>query len=135
MRLDSVDSLLSLPPTMAPKPPPEILPYRDSSGAVRYAPNPATLPPAGPDDISTSDQPLITPYERLGVDEDSVQRFTATGKPLQQRKVSALANWGGDGMVPAAPQLLPRMYTDESIIPAIIVDYEPTNPESATSKR
>jgi len=118
---------------MAPKPPKEILPYRDSTGAVKYAPNPATLSAVGPDDMSTTDQPLITTSERLGVDEDTIQRFTATGKPLPQYKIRGMASWGGEGVAPP-PQLLPRMYTDESIIPAIIVDYEPSNADVGKSK-
>lgn len=50
-------------------------------------------------------------------------RFTATGRPMPGFKFSGLQNLGGD--MYSLPQLLPKRYTDESIIPAIVVDVIP----------
>jgi len=49
--------------------------------------------------------------------------FTATGRPAPKFKASALMN-SGDAYTP--PQLLPRRYTDDSIIPAIVVNIIPS---------
>ncbi|RFU30061.1 hypothetical protein B7463_g6274, partial [Scytalidium lignicola] len=122
---------------MAPKNPQEILPYHDSTtGTLKYAPNPNSNLN---DDISVADQPLITPSERLGVSasDDAGQRFTATGRPMPQFKQSGLLSLGAD-MCSAPTQFLPTKYTDESIIPGIVVDYEVSggnDEEKSKSKR
>jgi hypothetical protein len=49
--------------------------------------------------------------------DDSIQRFTATGRPLPQFKSSGWANSGGDdSLIPNPPQNLPTKYTDDSLI-------------------
>jgi hypothetical protein len=54
--------------------------------------------------------------------------FTATGRPVPQFKGSALASLGGH--MYTAPQLLPKRYTDDSIIPAIITGVIPSENKS-----
>jgi hypothetical protein len=89
-------------------------PYREESGAVRYAPAPG---------IS---------YETMGIYEDDgaplicnaayqeeessdvTLRFTATGGPMPPYKPPVFVN------MYSAPQLLPQRYTDDSIIPVVI---------------
>ncbi|KAN0110238.1 hypothetical protein V8E51_006625 [Hyaloscypha variabilis] len=102
-----------------------MLPFRDDNNlTIRYAPAPGLRPSHAALVASTgyeSDfEPLIAGED---LDEDALIHFTATGRPVPQFKGSALASWGTH--MYTAPQLLPKRYTDDSIIPAIITDVIP----------
>ena len=93
-----------------------MVPFRDADNkAVAYGDNPNAPSPS----LDSDSTPLNPPQ---GVEEDAMQRFTATGRPAPKFKHSGLQNLGGDGYT--SPQLLPRRYTDDSIIPAIVTDVE-----------
>jgi hypothetical protein len=102
------------------------LPYRDvNNQTVAYAPPTpgSTAPVASPYDSDF--EPLIptaSPSDS-SLDPEALQHFTATGRPMPAFKHQAMQNWAGDMLT--LPQLLPKRYTDESIIPAIIVDVIP----------
>lgn len=103
-----------------------MLPYRDTNNReVKYAPA-LTATFATQSHWSDSDgEPLISsqpPFTEL--DEDSIMRFTATGRPMPGFKFSGLQGIGGE--MHSLPQLLPKRYTDDSIIPAIVVDVIPS---------
>jgi hypothetical protein len=109
---------------MSSQPCPNLLPYRDiNNQTVAYVPAHAVgdIQPIHTTSYDSDYEPLIsgtTTAEEL--DEDSLMRFTATGRPMPGFKSSALCAMGGD--MHSLPQLLPRRYTDDSIIPAIVVD-------------
>lgn len=89
---------------------------------VQYTTAPAstiTSTPTHAHDSDSDGQPLIA----CQVDEESavLQNFTATGRPMPVFKQSALQSMGGADMF-SLPQLLPRQYTDDSIIPAIVTN-------------
>ena len=68
--------------------------------------------------------PLQTRIQSLpDIDSEATQRFTATGQPIPVASFSALDSWGGDMF--SVPKLLPKQYTDESIIPAIVTNVIP----------
>ena len=95
-----------------------MLPFRDADNkAVAYGASP-TAPTS---DVASDGELLVPPQ---GLDEDAMQNFTATGRPAPKFKASALTSWGGDGW--SVPQLLPKRYTDDSIIPAIVTDVVPS---------
>lgn len=95
-----------------------MLPFRDTDNkAVAYGSN-----PTAPTSDTASDAELLVPPQ--GLDEDSMQRFTATGRPAPRFKASGLQSLGGDNY--SIPQLLPKRYTDDSIIPAIVTDVVPS---------
>lgn len=99
-------------------PAPNMVPFRDvDNKSVAYGTNP-NGPIAPPDSES---ELLVRPQE---LDEDSMNRFTATGRPAPKFKASGMASWGGDMF--SVPQLLPKRYTDDSIIPAIVTDVVPS---------
>jgi hypothetical protein len=113
---------------MSSQPAPNLVPYRDTNNqTVAYTPAPNAV--AG-DPIHTSAydsdfEPLIATTSTVEeLDEDSIMRFTATGRPMPGFKQSGLLSMGGD--MHSLPQLLPRRYTDDSIIPAIVVDVIPS---------
>jgi hypothetical protein len=99
-----------------------MLPYRDDNNiSVRYTVAPGYHSALAASTGYESDfEPLIASED---LDEDSLMHFTATGRPVPQFKGSALASLGGH--MYTAPQLLPKRYTDDSIIPAIITDVIP----------
>jgi len=103
---------------------PQPLPYRDiNNQTVAYAQPSNTAGPIHTSPYDSDYEPLITgTHEEL--DADSVQRFTATGRPMPAFKANALQSMGGD--LHSMPQLLPKRYTDDSIIPAIVVDIIPS---------
>jgi hypothetical protein len=115
---------------------PVFLPYRDDNNiSVRYA---AAIPSsyqnlteASPYDSDF--EPLITSPIASDLDEDALMHFTATGRPVPVFKGSALSNLGG--MMYTAPQLLPKRYTDDSIIPAIIKDVIPSENKVVEPKK
>lgn len=80
-------------------------------------------------------EPLISPstsvhdWATTELDEDSLLRFTATGRPMPGFKASSLMYLSGD--VYSVPQLLPKRYTDDSIIPAIIINVIPSSQAQA----
>jgi hypothetical protein len=99
-----------------------MLPYRDDSGAVRYLPAPGVLR------YTTTifyddDLPLISnaAYSQEETGRDPTQRFTATGGPMPVYRPSAYVSMSIYG----APQHLPQKFTDESIIPVIILLPDP----------
>jgi len=103
---------------------PAMLPYRDVNNLeIKYAPAPSTL--INQYHYSESDgEPLIGSHPQpTELDEDSIMRFTATGRPMPGFKASNLQSMGGDMF--SLPQLLPKRYTDDSIIPVIVVDVVP----------
>ncbi|KAE9372074.1 hypothetical protein N431DRAFT_439190 [Stipitochalara longipes BDJ] len=102
-----------------------LLPFRDENNiTIRYAPAPGVRPShtalAASTGYESDFEPLIAGED---LDEDALMHFTATGRPVPQYKGSALASLGGH--MYTAPQLLPKRYTDDSIIPAIITDVIP----------
>jgi hypothetical protein len=109
-------------------PPPAILPYRDvNNTSVRYtaAPDATTTQPLT--NYDSDFEPLISsPSANLTeLSEHDLMHFTATGRPAPAFKPSALSMLGaGDSYT--VPQLLPKRYTDDSIIPAIIVNVIPS---------
>jgi hypothetical protein len=100
------------------KPTSNMLPFRDTNNtAVAYGSSQIPLT-----SDTASDAETLVPQQ--GVDEESMQRFTATGRPAPRFKSSGLQSLGGDTY--SLPQLLPRRYTDDSIIPAIVTDVVPS---------
>jgi len=95
---------------------PALLPYRED-GIVKYVPASTATPHVSSYDSDA--EPLISSPSDL--DPEDLQRFTATGRPMPTFKQSPLANLD----MYSVPQLLPVRYTDDSIIPAIIVDVIP----------
>jgi len=104
-----------------------ILPFRDTDNkTVAYGASPnAPSPEIG------SDAELLAPPQ--GLDEDAMQHFTATGRPAPKFKASALVSLGGD--MYSVPQLLPKRYTDDSIIPAIVTDVVPSEKTAAADAK
>ncbi|CZR54183.1 uncharacterized protein PAC_04066 [Phialocephala subalpina] len=110
---------------------PTYLPYREN-GAVKYA-APSTSSFSSDSRLynthisyDSDNEPLISnsiiPSE---LNEYDLAHFTATGRPAPRYvPPSGLASLGGHMFT--APQLLPQRYTDDSIIPAIIVDVIPS---------
>lgn len=95
-----------------------MVPFRDvDNKSVAYGTNPNST--GLPTDADTS---RLVPPEELP--EEAMQHFTATGRPAPKYKHNNLASLGGD--MYTAPQLLPRRYTDDSIIPAIVTDVVPS---------
>jgi len=101
---------------------PALIPYREN-GQVKYAPAPPEMQNQS-SNYDSDGEPLIPVSSHTELDENDIQHFTATGRPLPSFKSSGLANLGG-GMY-TAPQLLPTRYTDDSIIPAIVIDILPS---------
>ncbi|TVY22730.1 hypothetical protein LHYA1_G008461 [Lachnellula hyalina] len=105
-----------------PKPTPtaQMFAYRGPDNhTVQYTTLPTTRLNAHDSDNDSDGQPLI----RAQIDEEAVgglENFTATGRPMPVFKHSALQSMGGDMF--SLPQLLPRQYTDDSIIPAIVTN-------------
>ena len=114
--------------TMTSQPTPHLMPYRDTNNtSVAYttAPNPNAGNPVHINPYDSDFEPLINAPSNVEVlDEDSMMRFTATGRPMPSFKQSARQSMGGDMF--SLPQLLPKRYTDDSIIPAIVVDIIPS---------
>ncbi|KAG0648092.1 hypothetical protein D0Z07_5721 [Hyphodiscus hymeniophilus] len=107
--------------------PPNLLPYRDTNNqTVGYAAADIITGPIQSSNYDSDFEPLIN-SPRPELDEDSMMHFTATGRPMPGYKHSNLMSMGGD--MHSLPQLLPRRYTDDSIIPAIVVDVIP-NPKT-----
>lgn len=108
---------------------PAMLPYRDENNiTIKYSPATTTTEPQNAEDSEA--EALIRPNLPSELSDYDRQHFTATGRPQPTFKASALANLSGD--VYSVPQLLPKRYTDDSIIPAIITDVIPAqkvNPE------
>ncbi|KAL3427593.1 hypothetical protein PVAG01_01102 [Phlyctema vagabunda] len=74
-------------------------------------------------------EPLVSgPAALAELDEDSLNRFTATGRPIPEYKKSGLSNYSD---MYSLPHLLPKRYTDDSVIPAIITDVIPSPKENA----
>jgi len=101
-----------------------LLPFRDEDNRqIQYITNPSA-PNASQSTAYDSDfEPLIAPTS-VSLDDDSLQHFTATGRPMQAYKHSNLMGLAGGDMY-SLPQLLPKRYTDDSIIPAIVVGVIP----------
>ncbi|KAK2629432.1 hypothetical protein QTJ16_000252 [Diplocarpon rosae] len=117
--------------TMAPQAPVQkqanVLPYRDlNNTSIKYAPGlDAQKTAANPYDSDA--EPLVSQpsaEQASELSEYDRQHFTATGHPAPAFKASGLANLGGH--MYTMPQLLPKRYTDDSIIPAIITDVIPS---------
>ena len=106
---------------------PTLLPYRED-GIVKYAPASTAAPHISSYDSDA--EPLISSPSDLNPED--LQCFTATGRPMPAFKQSPLANLD----MYSVPQLLPVRYTDDSIIPAIIVDVIPKviNVEASSGK-
>lgn len=97
---------------------PALLPYRDTNNRdIGYVSDPSATKT-----YDSDLDPLISAPE---LEEDALMRFTATGRPMPAFRGSGLQNLGGDAY--SLPQLLPRRYTDDSIIPAIVVDIIPSS--------
>jgi len=95
-----------------------MLPYRDETGAVMYAPAPGVLRETS-SILDDDDLPLISNAAYLSREEpesDPTLRFTATGGPMPTYRPSVYVSMN----MYSAPQHLPQKYTDESIIPVIV---------------
>ncbi|TAQ89570.1 hypothetical protein B7494_g2127 [Chlorociboria aeruginascens] len=123
---------------------PLLAPYRENN-TIKYVPTPSisslSSPASGsqtqtqtittlsstaapPTPYDSDNEPLLAPQpETQELTADEILHFTATGRPMPVFKMSGLANLAGP--YANAPQLLPVRYTDESVIPAIIVDVIP----------
>jgi hypothetical protein len=100
------------------KPTSNMLPFRDTDNkAVAYGENPNAPTPS----LNSDSALLVAPQ---GLDEDAMEHFTATGRPAPQFKWQGLQSIGGD--MYTLPQLLPKRYTNDSIIPAIVTDVVPS---------
>ena len=119
-----------------------LLPYRDvNNQTVNYVHAPGSTGPVPPYSYPHYDsdfEPLIASGssdlagEEPELDEDSIMHFTATGRPMPHFQHSGLAALAARGSY-TLPQLLPKRYTDDSIIPAIVVDVIPS-PKAAEEK-
>ena len=109
--------------TMSTSPP--MLPFRDSNNlTLRYAPASTTSATSySPSPYDSDCEALISSSLPSDIDEEAMMRFTATGRPAPVFKASGLQNLGGH--MYTAPQLLPKRYTDESVIPAIVTNVIP----------
>jgi hypothetical protein len=102
-----------------------MLPYRDTNNSsVKYAqPTQSVIPTTSPNYESDFEPLIDEPPANFesGITQDDLMHFTATGRPAPKFKASALMSLGaGDSYT--MPQLLPKRYTDDSIIPAIVVN-------------
>ncbi|PVH84264.1 hypothetical protein DL98DRAFT_528679 [Cadophora sp. DSE1049] len=114
---------------------PAMLAYRDENNtSIKYAPA-ATEAQQHSNDDSDVEALIPPPAQPSELSEHDKQHFTATGRPQPAFKPSGLANLGGH--MYTVPQLLPKRYTDDSIIPAIITDVIPAQkaPETDTGKK
>ncbi|KAG9240647.1 hypothetical protein BJ878DRAFT_483656 [Calycina marina] len=104
--------------------PTPMLAYRDDDNhAVKYVLGTNIVPTTvsyRPED--SDNEALLQPQGEI--DEESLQRFTATGRPMQPLKYRAMQTMAGDMF--SLPVLLPKRYTDDSIIPAIITNVIPS---------
>lgn len=89
--------------------------------------------PASPSSIYST--AVAKPAGAQGLTEEETQNFTATGRPMPAFKQSALASLGGGGAAFTMPQLLPKRYTDDSIIPAIVTGVIPSITQPVEQKR
>ncbi|CZT00414.1 uncharacterized protein RAG0_08447 [Rhynchosporium agropyri] len=102
---------------------PTMLAYRDENNtSIKYAPAPNTLQ-ENTNSEDSENEALIQQELPSELSEHDQQHFTATGRPQPAFKPSGLANLGGHMFT--VPQLLPKRYTDDSLIPAIIPDVIP----------
>ncbi|CAL3966303.1 unnamed protein product [Diplocarpon coronariae] len=104
-----------------------MLPYRDlNNTSIKYTPGP-DAPKTVTNSYDSDAEPLVprpSAEQPTELSEYDRQHFTATGRPAPAFKASGLANLGGH--MYTMPQLLPKRYTDDSIIPAIITDVIPS---------
>lgn len=96
-------------------------PYMDN-GQLKYAPL-SNMPPHSVIDGNDSDSnvPLVSSSALVaGADsfeDDSIQRFTATGRPMPEYKQSSWQSLSGaETFVGAPPQHIPTKFTDDSIV-------------------
>jgi hypothetical protein len=109
-----------------------MLPYRaDDNKTILYASAPSTLQPANRP-YDSDGEPLIV-SQASEENEEALMSFTATGRPIPAFKASALQSMGGD--MYSLPQLLPKQYTDDSIIPAIVTNVIPEEKPEGEKKR
>jgi hypothetical protein len=108
-----------------------LLPYRDTNNqTVAYAPAPGATNLGSLNaslEYDSDFEPLIPSSLTVAsevLDEDSIMRFTATGRPMPVFQAQKLGDMSGNML--SIPQLLPRRYTDVSIIPAIVVNVIPS---------
>lgn len=137
----------SVASTSSKPPPTTVIPFRNANGELRYTSAPTLssvnrvrLNPENSshnsDYLSDSDGiPLLaSPSQYQELTDDERARFTATGRPMRPYASNPLHNMGGDMFT--APRYLPKQYTDESIIPVIIVNVTPSQkPESPQRKK
>lgn len=116
----------------SPTKPPVLLPYRaDDNKTILYAPAPPSLQPANKP-YDSDGEPLIA-SQASEDNEEALMSFTATGRPIPAFKASALQSMSGD--MYSLPQLLPKQYTDDSIIPAIVTNVIPEEKPEGEKKR
>lgn len=117
-----------------PQPTPA-MPYRDVNNVdVRYAAPPNADTTAASHSYDSDFEPLISNTANLTqLTEDDMMHFTATGRPAPAFKASALSMLGG-GDSYTMPQLLPKRYTDDSIIPAIVTQIIPSARRTSASE-
>ncbi|KAH7397938.1 hypothetical protein BKA64DRAFT_673160 [Cadophora sp. MPI-SDFR-AT-0126] len=110
-------------------PQPAMLAYRDENNiSIKYAPAGTEAQQGHSNDDSDAEALIPPPEQPSELSEHDKQHFTATGRPQPAFKPSGLANLGGH--MYTMPQLLPKRYTDDSIIPAIITDVIPAQKKS-----
>jgi len=112
-----------------------MLPYRsDDNKTIQYATAPPPLQSANKP-YDSDGEPLIA-SQASEENEEALMNFTATGRPIPAAgfKASGLQSLAGD--MYSLPQLLPKQYTDDSIIPAIVTNVIPSEkPEDGKKRR
>lgn len=114
---------------------PSVLPYRDGNSlsyvpanpmhkGTAYASYSTNLQLEHDWDDTESTMNLISSAGNLSgfetaLDEDAIERFTATGRPMPKHHASAWSNLVVGGCA-QAPRYLPCRFTDESIIPVVV---------------
>ncbi|EPE36351.1 hypothetical protein GLAREA_05689 [Glarea lozoyensis ATCC 20868] len=131
---------------------PNILPYRDQNNRVAYTSTSTTteashtlepIPTYDSDaeplissSISTNSGNALLPasagegLEGKGLSNEEIECFTATGRPMPRFTPAPFMSMATD--MYSLPQLLPVRYTDDSVIPAIVVGVVPGSSPSST---
>jgi hypothetical protein len=106
------------------------------NGKLRYAEAPDAASQEDKARLAAAETASITSGTTLVNNNEEIQRFTATGRPLPAYTSSGWANHPGDGFVANPAQHLPMKYTDDSIISVsvpIVSSKKPKCSEDATS--
>lgn len=106
----------------------QMIPYLDH-GVLKYAPAQVgnfTAHPNNSDLVSLLHNSSSIANGINDEEDDALQRFTVTGRPMPAYKPSALENLG----MWNAPQFLPQRFTDDSVVPVVVILKEKADPLS-----